>query len=109
MSMGPGLWYRRRRYGRSMGAVFEPTPAIDTWMGIAGPNLRVSGNLKLTSYTPTTPGTRPEKTTSAGIPPMVTVGGLMVVDVRSRAGEPRPGWLATGPRPVQNAVSKLPA
>ena len=81
--------------------VFDIESPIETTTGMALPGAIPAGTRTFTWYSPIVPGARPEKRTLALIPPMVTVG-VVVVSQRDvvGAGEPVFGGLVTTPRPV---------
>jgi hypothetical protein len=82
--------------------VFEVTPPIDRVTGTAGPGVTTAGTCTLTWYSPTVPGESPEMVTVAGIPPIVTLGSVMVEDrVVLDAALPLAGGFVTSPSPVQ--------
>src|ERR1022692_2001353 len=95
----------------AMVTVFEPTPPIEIETGISLPLVASEGTMALTWYRPSKPGARPENSTFAEAPPVVTVGVAVVQDNGwLRAAEPVAGGLVTGPSPVQKiCTTSLPA
>src|ERR1039458_8730878 len=69
--------------------VFEVAPSIAITTGTAPPLDDPAGTSAFTWYSPTVPGARPENTTEACAPPIMTVG-VVVVDESGllRAAEP---------------------
>jgi len=59
----------------------DKAPPIDSTTGTAEPVPDPAGTCRLTWYSPTDPGAKPEKSTGAGTPPMVTTGVVMVSEV----------------------------
>jgi hypothetical protein len=82
--------------------VLEVTPPTEITTGIADPVATPAGTCTLTWYSPTAPGASPANSTGASIPPIVTVG-VVVVDeiIVLEAGVPLGGGLVTAPSPVQ--------
>jgi hypothetical protein len=61
-------------------ALFEVAPPTETTTGTALPAGVAAGTRASIRYTPTEPGSRPEKRTLAGSPPTVTAGVIVVSD-----------------------------
>src|SRR5262249_58629999 len=82
--------------------VFEVAPPIEMTTGTADPLGTPAGTSMFTWYKPTKPGARPEKSTFVEMPPIATVG-LVVVTASGLYGAAAPlgGWFVTRPRPVQ--------
>ena len=63
-----------------MVTVFEVAPPMAITTGIEAPFEDPVGTRASTWYSPTEPGARPENSTVAGAPPMVTVGVVVVCE-----------------------------
>src|SRR4051794_6762919 len=69
----------------------------------------LAGTRTLIWYSPTYPGARPANRTSAGWPPICTVGLVLTGErVVVDAGSPLAGWLFTGPSPFVYRLITLP-
>src|SRR3569623_1779994 len=80
----------------------ELTPPIETIIGWS-PTGVSAARRRLICYSPTAPGVSPLNSTTAAFPPMLTVGGAVVVE-RPPVGSPDAGWLDTGPRPLAKTM-----
>ena|ERR1022692_461434 len=78
-------------------------PATPITTGTASPAMIPDGTTALIWYRPTEPGVNPLNATVAGLPPIVTVTGLSVVDNGGTpgAGDPSLTLGVTAPKPEQ--------
>src|SRR5712692_10346331 len=65
-------------YCTAIVTVFDITPPIDITTGTALPLAEAAGTLAFTWYSPTNPGARPENSTVAFAPPIMTIGSVVV-------------------------------